>query len=104
MARPVGEFRMAIRGAAELLREERGHFNFYHLAQASQVQLDVARRTAENMARAGELVRVGKEKRADECGWINLYELAEPVVVAVPPADEPARELAAVQASWATFE
>lgn len=105
MARPPGEFRTALFGAAQQLREERGHFNAYQLAGASQVQAAVAVRTAENMARAGVLVIVGKEKRADQRGWVNLYELPEPEEVETAPSEPQAAEpLAAVMASWLTFE
>jgi hypothetical protein len=100
MARPPGEFRNALLGAAQQLRVERDHFNAHDLARVSQVQVGVAMRTAENMARAGVFVVVGQEKRADQCGWINLYELPE----AEAPAPEPAIQLAAVMANWVNFE
>jgi hypothetical protein len=106
MARPPGAFRTALFGAAQQLREERGHFNAYDLACASQVQATAAARTAENMARAGVFVIVGKEKRADQRGWVNLYELPDPEEAAEPPDHpEPTTEpLAAVMASWLDFE
>lgn len=91
--RPQGEVRQALCAAAARLFPERGACTYLDLADAAQVELDAAQTTVRNMARAGELQRVGHEKRAGG-GWIGLYEPA------VPTEGDPFAPLAFVLAQW----
>lgn len=52
---------------------------------SSPAEVTLVRRTVENMARAGELVRCGEEKPAGSGVWLAVYELAAPP----EPADVP---------------
>ena len=56
--RPRGEIRTALAGAAQALHAEHGPATWRDMAVAAQVGFDAARRTVQNMARAGELRRV----------------------------------------------
>jgi hypothetical protein len=57
--RPAGEVRLALRDAAQALRAEARVATWRDLALRAQVGFAVAQVTVENMARAGELQRVG---------------------------------------------
>jgi len=72
--RPQGEIRQVLAKAADELAEQRGNFSWRDVAEHAQVGYTAARRTVENMAKAGELVPVGSEKRAHSRRWVTLYE------------------------------
>lgn len=94
--RPRGEVRQALLDAAVQLQAERGACNWRDLAAAAQVGTELAHTTVRNMARAGDLVRVGHEKRAGG-GWCALYEPAPPLAGA---ADDEFAPLAFVLGQW----
>lgn len=85
MSRPVGEIRQALRVAAVAAGAAQGSATWTELATSARVGLDVGHATVLNMARHGELVRVGHEKRAGG-GWIGLYEPAPALVDVVVAA------------------
>jgi hypothetical protein len=71
--RPRGEIRQALAQAATELARDRDGATWRDLAERACVGYLVARRTVENMARAGELQLVGHEKRAHSRRWVALY-------------------------------
>jgi hypothetical protein len=76
--RPRGEIRSALFEAAERLAQVVDGVavdgpTWRDLAEAAQVGYDDARRTVENMARAGELVRIGSAKAPDSPHWMGVY-------------------------------
>jgi hypothetical protein len=82
MARPQGEIRQALAGAAERLVMERGlvvdgtavdGVTWRDMAAAAQVGWDVARETVKNMANAGELARIGRTKPAGSDRWMTVF-------------------------------
>jgi hypothetical protein len=82
MARPQGEIRQALAGAAERLVIERGlvvdgtavdGVTWRDMAAAAQVGWDVARITVKDMARAGDLARIGKTKPAGSDRWMTVF-------------------------------
>ena len=77
MTRPRGEIRLALCQAAQALHQECGAFTWVQVAERAQVGYSFARRHVDNMARAGELVRVGHDKPAGSRVWMTLYEPAE---------------------------
>jgi len=79
--RPQGEIRQALLTAAEQLQAQQGCFSWHDLAERAQVGYLAARRTVENMARAGALEGVGQEKRAHSRRWVALYALPELAVL-----------------------
>lgn len=85
--RPRGEVREALARAAQALHVERGHFTWRELAERGHVGYEKARRTADDMAAGGELVRVGHAKTA-RGHWMTLFELAEPRGAAPPAAGD----------------
>lgn len=98
MTRPRGEIRQALGLAAQALHEERGAFTWVQVAERAQVGYAFARRHVDNMARAGELVRVGHDKPAGSRVWMTLYEPAQPSTESEASAD-----LSQVVRSWAEF-
>jgi len=99
--RPRGELRAVLTQTyAEL-----GPSTVHAVCLRAQVGYMDGRRTVENMARAGELVRCGAEKPAGSGVWRAVYELAEPEPVPEPTATqlEQLDALAAVTAGWASF-
>lgn len=91
-----GEVRKALDEAARQLHAEAGAATWRDMAERAGVGYLTARRTVENMERAGALVRVGAEKRAHSARWMNLYE---PRAGVVAPAVATAT-LAFVVRSW----
>lgn len=83
--RPRGEVRAALSEAAQALRAECGAASWRDMAERAGVGYQAARQTVENMARAGELVPVGFEKRAHSRRWVALYEPGAALMIA-PPA------------------
>jgi hypothetical protein len=73
MPRPAGEIRQALASAAERLAQEVDGVTWRDLAAAAQVGCLAARRTVENMARAGDLEVIGSTKRAHSRRWMKLY-------------------------------
>lgn len=80
--RPRGEIRAAMADAFAVLLRERGLLvegvavdgvSCRDAAAVAQVGFDAARRTVENMVRAGELVRISSVKRAGSQHWEGLY-------------------------------
>lgn len=100
MTRPRGEIRQALSLAAQALHEERGAFTWVQVAEKAQVGYSFARRHVDNMARAGDLVRVGHDKPAGSRVWMTLYEPAD-----AAPAEGAAAlaDLDRVVRSWADF-
>ena len=98
--RPAGEIRQAMWGAALQLHAERGSFTHAQLAERALVGYDVARVTCKNMAAAGELVRVGRDKPAGARVWMTLFEPADPAAQA---GTQCGADLAAVVRAWAEF-
>jgi hypothetical protein len=78
--RPRGEIRDALVAAysqvgAASWREVLPHVP---VNSGSPAEVTLVRRTVENMARKGELVRCGEEKPAGSTVWLAVYELAAP--------------------------
>ena len=97
--RPAGEIRLALRNAACRLYPQQGACTYEDLAVAAQVGFDVAHVTVRNMARAGDLLRVGHAKRAGG-GWIGLYEPVQAPEPEPPCADARFAPLAFVLGQW----
>lgn len=93
MTRPRGEARQALLSAFEA----RGCSTWRIAAEVSCVGYDTARRTVENMVRAGELVRVGAD------GPCGVYAPAARANVHAL-ASEAEALLVAACASWAAFK
>jgi hypothetical protein len=79
--RPSGEIRAVLLGALC----EHGPLPTRELCAITQVGLESARRTVDNLRRAGVLEIVGHEKRAHSTKWVALYDMAPP-----EPEPEPA--------------
>ena len=96
--RPTGPVRLALREAAVQLRQERGGASWREIASTATWRVDscmsvggehvqrgvapkLARQTIKNMVYAGELVEVGREKRAGSPHWHALYAPADPATV-----------------------
>lgn len=76
--RPAGEVRVALRRAAEALVAEKPGFTWRDAAQAAQVPFRLARQAMRNMARAGELERIGTRSEPGVCRPMTLYAPARP--------------------------
>lgn len=77
MTRPrgiVGEVRQALQQAAVELYQLQGAVTHRAICERAQVGYEVGRLTVKNMANAGELRRVGKEKQAGSSRWVTLFE------------------------------
>lgn len=98
MTRPRGEIRLALCQAAQALHQECGAFTWVQVAERAQVGYTFARETVKNMASAGDLVRVGKDKPAGSRVWMTLYEPAHPST-----ESEAAADLGQVVRCWAEF-
>jgi hypothetical protein len=98
--RPRGEVREALLAAAVDLYGASGACTWVQMAQRAQVGYEVARTTAKNMATAGELVRVGKDKPEGSSVWLTMYEPAHQAGQA--PADGAAALEDAVR-RWVDF-
>lgn len=94
MGRPQGEVRQVLAVAAVQLLAERGlvvdgvavdGLTWREMSAAAQVGREVARRTVSNMARAGELCRIGARKQAGRRHWEAIYAPAD-LVPSSPPA------------------
>ena len=99
MTRPRGEIRLALSQAAQALHQERGAFTWVQVAERAQVGYSFARETVKNMASAGELLRVGKDKPAGSRVWLTLYEPA-----GESPDTAVGQALDSVVRTWAEFE
>lgn len=100
MTRPRGEIRQALSLAAQALHHECGAFTWVQVAEKAQVGYAAARVSVDNMARAGELVRVGRAKPAESRVWMTLYEPAE---ASPAEGDAALADLDRVVRSWADF-
>lgn len=111
MSRPLGEERKAIRRAAEQLAAERladvpdvddamraeaSAATWRDLGAKAGVGFTVARRTVENMARAGELTPIGAKKLEHSRRWMTLYALPAPA----PCSAAAAPVIDSVMRSW----
>ena len=95
MSRPRGQIRQVV---ASVFREQ-GACTWRTVAESAQVGYAAARRTVENMVRAGELVEAGHAKAAHTTNWVKLYELRQPTEAEQGTASE----LSAVVRCWAEF-
>jgi hypothetical protein len=92
--RPPGEIRCAVLNAAQALTAERGQgATCRDLAERACVSLRAARQAVKNMARAGELVRVGSTPVPGSRRPMTMF--APPVEQAAGPA-----ALAALMSTW----
>lgn len=96
--RPPGEIRQTLARSAVQLNEQRDGATWREMAEHAQVGYLDARRTVEHMARAGDLVVIGAEKRAHSRRWMNLYKPAEPEP---PQPASKAADLSAITRAWA---
>jgi hypothetical protein len=92
--RPPGDIRKALRRAARELQAEQSAATWRDMAARASVGFKVARRTVDNMERAGELERVGAAKRAHSNRWMTLYAPTEP---APAPSSSPAPATPAIE-------
>lgn len=92
--RPRGDCRRAIGSAAHAL----GRGTWRDLATAASVGFDVARRTAENMVRDGQLVRAGTVSAPGASRPMTVYAPA-----AQPDGGCDGAALVAVVRCWADF-
>ncbi|WP_428421939.1 hypothetical protein [Methylibium sp.] len=93
--RPRGEIRRALGDAAwQVAREHAEGCTWRELAQRACVGFDVARRTVENMARAGELMVSGTVAASGRGRPANRYVPAHSQARSTGP------ELNAVMRSW----
>lgn len=97
--RPAGEVRMALRDAAQALRNEARVATWRDLAQRAQVGFAVAQATVENMARCGELRRVGPVRVAHSRRPMVGYVLAAQVGITAPAAND-AAPIEMVMRNW----
>lgn len=98
MTRPRGEIRLALSQAAQALHQECGAFTWVQVAEKARVGYAAARMSVDNMARAGELVRVGRSKPAESRVWMTLFEPASQQESEAVGAD-----LQQVVRNWAEF-
>lgn len=92
-----GEVRRAIREAFVALdatEDAGGSATYREVAARAKVGWDIAHATVKNMARAGELVKVGRSKPAGERVWTALYALATTPPPPSPPSTTPEGMLA----------
>lgn len=99
MSRP-GEIRTALEAAARQLHAEQGAATWRDLAERACVGFLAARRTVENMARAGAIVPVGKAKRAHSRRWMTLYEPGSAGANFATAATAAADDLSGVMRRW----
>ena len=98
LMRPAGEIRQALESAAQALAAEHGSATWRDMAERAGVGFLAARRTVENMARAGALQPMGFEKRLHSRRWMTLYApAANFATAATAPNGCP---LAGVLQSW----
>lgn len=98
--RPRLEIRSALASAARELVPAMGAVTWRELASHACVGWDVARRTVDNMARAGELVALGPKPVPGSNRPMTAYGLP-----GAAPAQAPSHmELAGVFSTWARFE
>lgn len=99
MTRPRGQIRLALEAAYASC----GPTTWRHAAEFACVGYEAARRTSENMARAGALVRVGTVPDAARLSGVRLgvYALAPGQA---EQAGAAAAELVAAVRSWAEFK
>jgi len=93
--RPPGEIRQALASAAVALASERGAVTWRDMAERAGVGYLAARRTVENMERAGALQPVGYAKRPHARRWMRLYEPSGNWATQTTGAD-----LAGVMSGW----
>lgn len=100
--RPRGEIRMALAEAAELLAREVGAATWRDMAQRAQVGYRAAERTVGNMARAGELQRVGRAEVPHSRKPMVLYAPVAPAGAAAAGRRTvaPGGDLATVLQAW----
>lgn len=98
MARPAGEIRQVFLATAHTVFKEHGAFTHRMVAERAQIGYDVARRTADNCARAGVLVHAGYEKPAGSTVWVSMYEMPE-----AASAPDTGPDLDGVLRGWAAF-
>ena len=96
-----GEVRQKLAQAAQELAAECRAATWRDLAERAQVGYLAARRTTENMERAGQLVAVGFEKRAHSVRWMRLYEPGQHFAPAAPAGTSCAGDLDRVTRMWA---
>lgn len=96
--RPPGEIRRALRDAAQAQFAERGQgATWRELAQRARIGLQVARRTVDNMARAGELQVAGSVRVPGACRPMTAYVPA----TAPDPGPAPHHPLDLLLRTWA---
>lgn len=95
--RPPGEIRQALGAAACALATECGGATWRDMAERAGVGYLAARRTVENMERAGALQPVGCEKRPHSRRWMTLYAPAANFATAATATGCP---LAGVLRTW----
>lgn len=84
LGRPRGEVRAALYAAVERLAGTAGAVSCKEVAASACVGMLATETTMRNMARAGEIVKVGQGKHAGSTHWHALYALPTPD--AEPPA------------------
>lgn len=105
MSRPRSDIRLALlevfaHAAPCGWRDVLPHLAHIGLDPRSPSEALLVRRTVVNMARAGELVRVGSNKAAGRRVWHALYEPAEPAPAQLCPRPEALSGLATVMSAW----
>jgi hypothetical protein len=75
MSRPRGEIREAMSQALLQIASGGAAAPVRQLAEKAQVGYDAARRTLDNMARAGEVRVAGYDKPAGSKRWNAMYEI-----------------------------
>jgi hypothetical protein len=92
--RPPGEIRCAVLNAAQALTAERGQGATWHdLAKHARVSRRAARQAVRDLARAGELLRVGS---------VPVPGVRRPMTTYAPPAEQ-ATGPAALEALMTTW-
>ena len=82
--RPQGEVRVALFTAVQQLASGGGAVNFRQAAAAACVGTSVAEVTLRNMARAGQIAKVGHEKPAGGTHYFALYAMPDDAAVPSP--------------------
>jgi hypothetical protein len=98
--RPPGDIRKAIDQAARELAIERDAATWRDMAERANVGYLTARRTVENMERAGALQRVGSEKREHSRRWMALYAPVPAPGLAPSASCAPALAIDAAVRGW----
>ena len=99
LGRPRGEIREAVAAAADQLLHQRGCCTYRDAAAAAKVGLELARRTVNRMAEAGELIVIGHARAPGVSKPLNLYAKPKPVET----AGAGAFALQQAVRSWAEF-